>query len=79
MSCGPLIPKSYREGVRSVPVLAVPSTAGDVASSLDGQTAKLDQANGRTADVIAIVDACDARTVEVTKALQPRRKFLGIF
>lgn len=79
LKCGPLIPPSYREPVRSVPVLAVPSTAGDMAASLDGQTARLDQSNGRTADVIALVEACDARTAEVTKALQPRRKFLGIF
>lgn len=62
-----------------MPVLAVPSTAGDVASSLDGQTAKLDQANGRTADVIAICEAVARHNAEVAKALQPRRKFLGVF
>lgn len=62
-----------------MPVLPVPSTAGDLAASLDGQTGKLDQANGRTADVIALVEACDARSAEVAAELKPRRKFLGIF
>lgn len=62
-----------------MPVLPVPSSAGDLAAGLDGQTANLDRANGRTADVIAICDAVDKHNAEVAKALQPRRKFLGIF
>lgn len=49
--------------------------AGTALNRLDGQTAKLDLANGRTTDVIAITDACDKRSAEVFEALQPKRKW----
>jgi hypothetical protein len=46
---------------------------------LDGQTGQLDQANGRTADVIAIAEACDRRSAEVLAALQPKRPWWRLF
>ncbi len=36
------------------------ASAGDVVAALDGQTARLDMANGRVADLIAIAEACDS-------------------
>jgi hypothetical protein len=46
---------------------------GQLAKFADGQTAKLELANGRTKDVIAIVDACDKRADEVARQLKPKR------
>jgi len=50
-------------------------TAGGLALALDGQTARLDRANGRTADIIAMVDACDKRAAEVVEALKPKKSW----
>lgn len=72
LKCGPLIPPSYRRPVPPVPLIRPDATAGDALTALDGQTAALDQANGRTADVIAIVDTCDKRSAEVFEALRPK-------
>jgi hypothetical protein len=44
------------------------ATAGAVWIALDGQTARLDMANGHTADVVAIIDRCEA---ERAKAAAP--------
>jgi hypothetical protein len=44
-----------------------------VVDALDGQTARLEQSNGRTADVIAITEACDARSAEVAEQLKPKK------
>lgn len=73
LRCAPLLPPSYRSPVRPVPLLKGDATVGDALDALDGQTAALDQANGRTADVIAITEACDARTAEVAQQLKPRK------
>lgn len=43
--------------------------------ALSDQTAALDLANGRTADVIAIAEACDKRAAEVAEKLEPKRKW----
>lgn len=43
-------------------------TAGDALVFGDGQTAALDQANGRTADLILTLDECDRRNAELVKA-----------
>lgn len=72
LDCASLIPNSYRKPVASVGLLRVGATVGDLATALDGQTARLDQANGRTQDVIDIAEACKARQAEVLKALQPK-------
>jgi hypothetical protein len=39
--------------------------------ALDGQTARLDLANGRLADVEAIVDRCEANRAALTPAPRP--------
>jgi len=75
LKCAPAIPGSYREPVRSVPLATLDGTAGGLALALDGQTARLDRANGRTADIIAMVDACDKRAAEVVEALKPKKRW----
>lgn len=71
LRCGPLIPPSYRLPVKSA---ALPGpTVGELAAFGDAQTAKLDLANQRTADAIAITEACDARADRVRAALDPPR------
>lgn len=71
IDCSKLIPDSYRQPVPPAPPLRVGSTVGDLATTLDGQTARLDQANGRTADVVKIVDVCHDRQAAVLAKLQP--------
>ena len=73
LKCGPLIPQSYRKPVPPADLPPPDATAGDLFGALDGQTAALDQANGRTADVIAITEACDKRQAEVMEAVAPKR------
>jgi hypothetical protein len=46
---------------------------GGLGDALNQQTANLDRANGRTADVIAITEACDRRQEAVVKALTKKR------
>jgi hypothetical protein len=41
------------------------------------EAARVDQANGRTADAIGIVARCEARDAKAVEAARP--KFLGIF
>lgn len=77
--CGDQIPPSYRQPVRGVGLLSSQATAGEATGKLDGQTAALDVSNGRTADVIGIVDRCDARNAEAAAKLQPRKRMLGVF
>ena len=43
------------------------ATAGDWIAFADAQTGRLDQANGRTADAIAIVERCEARERDALK------------
>ena len=77
LNCSVLIPPSWRQGIKGV---ALPGpTVGEIAAALDGQTARLDLANARTADVIAITEACDARANEVRAALEPRRPWWRVF
>jgi len=76
--CSALIPDSWRQPVEGAE-LPADSTAGSWIAFGDAQTGKLEVANGRTADSIAIVEKCEARdraaVVEVTK----RKRVLGIF
>ena len=46
------------------------ATAGALWIALDDQTARLDLANGRTADVLAITQACEAQQAKL--AAPPR-------
>lgn len=68
-----MIPDSYRKPVRPTPRIEVGATVGLLGSALDGQTSSLDQANGRTADVISMADSCHAHQDAVLKALTPAR------
>lgn len=76
--CGDAIPAEYRAMVKGVTGLGSEATIADLAEKLDGQTAKLDQANGRAADLIAMIDQCDARNEEIVKELTPKKRF-GVF
>lgn len=67
-SCAALIPDSDRKPVTPTALPPADATAGGLWIALDGQTARLDMANGRTADVIAIVDACETQRAKATPA-----------
>lgn len=66
-----MIPPSYRQPVKPTRLPAADATAGDLWQSLDDQTSRLDQSNGRTSDVVAIADSCQARQTKVLAALTP--------
>jgi hypothetical protein len=51
------------------------ATAGVLWIALDDQTARLDMANGRTADVLAITQQCEAERAKATPA--PTRGLFG--
>jgi hypothetical protein len=75
-SCAALLPAEWKQGVAGAE-LPDGNTVGDWIAFGDAQTGKLDQANGRTADAIGIVERCEARDrAAVHKATH---RFLGIF
>lgn len=65
-----MIPQSYRRPVPPAPLPRPDATVGDALAFGDAQTAALDQANGKTADVIASVDECDKRNAALLKEWQ---------
>lgn len=65
-SCVTLIPETWRAGVPGVP-LPSNDTIGEWIAFGDGQTGKLDVANGRTADTIGIIERCEARDSAAVK------------
>lgn len=71
LDCAKLIPPSYRRPVPPPPLPAADASAGAVLVGLDGAITALDQANGRTADLASIADACQARQRAVLEALDP--------
>lgn len=75
-ACSTLIPDSWRLGVEGA-VLPAGDTVGDWIAFADAQTGKLDMANGRTADSIAIVERCEERDRRAVDRSRP--KFLGVF
>jgi hypothetical protein len=91
-ACADLIPADWAKGVDHTPIPdAAPAKPTDqpgiLAWTLDelkkwtgfgvSEAAKVDQANGRTADAIGIVARCEARDAKAVK--QARPKVLGIF
>lgn len=76
LPCGDQIPPSYRQPISGAPLPS--GTVGSLAQALDGQTQRLDQANGRVSDTIAIVGLCDAANAKLTTPA-PVKKFLGLF
>ncbi len=73
-SCVTLIPDTWRMGVPGVP-LPADDTIGEWIAFGDGQTGKLDQANGRTRDTIEIVERCEKRDSEAVR--KATRGFFG--
>ncbi len=71
LDCTKLVPASYQQPVAPTPLPPANATAGDLWVSLDGQTTALDQANGRTADLIGIMAACEVQQQAVLTALNP--------
>ncbi len=71
-SCAALIPDSDRQPVAPAPLPAPDVAAGALWIALDEQTARLDMANGHTADVAAIMDRCEA---ERARASAPPKTF----
>lgn len=74
-SCSALIPDSDRKPVAPTPLPPAETTAGALWIALDDQTARLDQANGRTADVLAITQQCEAERAKI--ATPARTGWLG--
>lgn len=72
--CSQLVPDSWKAGVAGAPI-PDGNTVGDWISFGDAQTGKLDQANGRTADAIGIVERCEARDAAAVK--KATRGFFG--
>lgn len=72
-ACSGLIPERWRGGVESAPFPASAELQADPATAwrLFGvrQTGSLDEANARTADSIAIVEACERRDKEAADQL----------
>jgi len=58
--------------VPSVSPLSEHATVGELAAKLDGETANLEVANSRKADVIAIVAVCDARMAQAAAQIAPK-------
>lgn len=65
-SCSTLIPASWRDGVAPVD-LPADDSVGSWIAALDGQTGRLDLANGRTRDVMDIQAACEKRDAEAVR------------
>ena len=65
--CAGLLPDHWRQGVAGAELPADAATVGDWIAFADAQTGRLDQANGRTKDAIAIVERCEAREREAVK------------
>ena len=74
--CAALVPAEWKAGVAAAPLPAEQSTVGEWIAFADAQTGRLDQANGRTRDAIAIVERCEARERDALKKAK-RRRLLG--
>lgn len=77
-ACSSLIPSSHRSPVPGAELPSLDATAGDWIVFADAQTGQLDKANGHTADVVEIIEACEARDREAVKRLKrPWWKLVG--
>ena len=65
--CAGLLPASWKSGIAGADLPPDDASAGDWIAFADAQTGRLDQANGRTADAISIVERCEAREREALK------------
>lgn len=73
-SCSTLLPAEWSQGVAGAD-LPQGDSIGDWIVFGDQQTARLDQANGRTHDAIGIVQRCEARDAAAVK--KATRGFFG--
>ena len=76
--CSSLVPAEWKQGVDGVDPPGAngqPTTVADWEVGFDGQTGKLDQANGRTRDAISIVSNCEARDAAAVKHATRTRLF----
>lgn len=78
LDCAQVIPPSYRQPIAPAPLISPDATAGQALTALDDQTTRLDMANGRSADLVAIADGCQARQAAVLDALQPHPWWDGL-
>ena len=67
--CSSLVPEPWQDGIAGAP-LPNGQTVGEWVAFGDAQTAKLDQANGRTRDAIGIVTRCEARDAAALQRVQ---------
>ncbi len=70
--CSEMIPASYRQPVRPPPLLPPTATAGEALATLSAMTSRLDLSNGRTSDLIALAESCDARMAEAQAEVKPK-------
>ena len=75
-ACSGLIPDGWKAGVSGAPI-PEGNTVGDWIAFGDAQTGRLDVANGRQADTLAIISRCEQRDRKAVSKSRP--KFLGIF
>jgi hypothetical protein len=73
LNCAALIGPTLRADVPGAD-LPIGNTVGDWVAFGDAQTGKLEDANGRRAAVVEIVDRCQAEQARLT-----RPRFLGLF
>jgi hypothetical protein len=62
-----------------VALLPQGATIGTLVDRLDEQTYNLDRANGRTSDVIGLIDACDKRNKGIIRELVPEKEWYQIW
>lgn len=70
--CSDAVPPSYKTPVAGPGELPEGVTVGELGAKYVEAHAALNVANGHTADVIEILERCDAHQKEVAKALQPK-------
>jgi hypothetical protein len=78
--CSSLIPSEWKQSVEGVDPPGAsgrPTVIADWQVAFDGQTGRLDQANGRTKDSIGIVERCEQR--DAAAVHKATHRFLGIF
>lgn len=73
--CAGLLPASWKAGVSGAELPPEAASVGDWIAFGDAQTGRLDLANGRTADAIAIVERCETRERDALK--RARRGWLS--
>lgn len=73
-----MVQPRYRTPVAGTPLPPITANTGTLWSALDDQTSRLDQANGRTADVIAMADSCQEHQAKVLTELTPKSHWWSV-